>query len=136
MDKGIKSPRKDFIKSTGMIRSIDDLGRVCIPREIRRSQRLHDNEKMEILVQDGMICLKPFRDEITIKNMISDLMKVIDLREKNLEMKKYVSFKLKEALDIIGHYEKKEAKEFGEPNSISHGKKMIEGENGNVADKN
>jgi len=47
------------MKSTGMIRQIDDLGRVVIPKEIRRTMRLRDGDLLEILVNEG--------DEIVFK---------------------------------------------------------------------
>jgi len=49
------------MKSTGMVRRIDELGRIVIPKEIRNSLRLHDGENMEILIDDsGSIVLKRY----------------------------------------------------------------------------
>ena len=36
------------MKATGIIRRIDDLGRVVIPKEIRRTLGLHEGDPMEI----------------------------------------------------------------------------------------
>lgn len=38
------------MKATGIIRRIDDLGRVVIPREIRRSMGIHEGDALEIFV--------------------------------------------------------------------------------------
>jgi len=47
------------MKSTGIVRRIDDLGRVVIPKEIRRTLRIREGEPMEIFTgSDGEIFLK------------------------------------------------------------------------------
>lgn len=49
------------MKNTGMTRRLDDLGRIVIPREIRRTLRLHDGDPMEILISDdGDIVLRKY----------------------------------------------------------------------------
>lgn len=46
---------------TGMVRRIDELGRIVIPKEIRKSLRIQDGENMEILIDnDGNIVLKRY----------------------------------------------------------------------------
>ena len=47
------------MKSTGVIRRIDELGRIVIPKEIRKNLRIKDGENLEIFVNDsGEITLK------------------------------------------------------------------------------
>ncbi len=41
--------------STGVVRRIDDLGRIVIPKEIRKSLGIRDGENLEILVEDNNI---------------------------------------------------------------------------------
>ena len=36
------------MKATGIVRRIDDLGRVVIPKEIRRTMRIRDGDPLEI----------------------------------------------------------------------------------------
>ena len=38
------------MKATGVVRRIDDLGRIVIPKEIRRNLRIRDGESLEIFV--------------------------------------------------------------------------------------
>lgn len=45
------------MKATGIIRRVDDLGRVVIPREIRRTLRIYEGEPLEIYTDT--ICGKP-----------------------------------------------------------------------------
>lgn len=47
------------IKPTGVIRRVDDLGRIVIPRELRKKQGIIDGTPMEIsITEDGTIILK------------------------------------------------------------------------------
>ena len=48
------------MRATGVVRRIDDLGRIVIPKEIRRNLRIRDGESMEIFVDDSSIVLKKF----------------------------------------------------------------------------
>ena len=49
------------MKATGIVRRIDDLGRVVIPKEIRRTMRIREGDPLEIYVdQQGEIILKKF----------------------------------------------------------------------------
>ena len=47
------------MKATGIVRRIDDLGRVVIPKEIRRTLRLREGTPLEIFT-DGEIILKKY----------------------------------------------------------------------------
>lgn len=38
-----------MVKAVGIIRRLDDLGRIVIPREIRRSLKIEEGEPLEIL---------------------------------------------------------------------------------------
>ncbi len=46
------------MKNTGIIRRIDELGRVVIPKEIRKVLGIRDGENLEIFVDDNKIVLK------------------------------------------------------------------------------
>jgi len=49
------------MKATGIVRRIDDLGRVVIPKEIRRTLRLGEGTPLEIFIEkDGEIILKKY----------------------------------------------------------------------------
>ena len=49
------------MKATGIVRRIDDLGRVVIPKEIRRNLRIREGEPLEIFVdREGAIILKKY----------------------------------------------------------------------------
>ena len=53
--------RQLWMKATGIVRRIDDLGRVVIPKEIRRTLRIREGDPLEIFVdRDGEVILKKY----------------------------------------------------------------------------
>jgi AbrB family transcriptional regulator (stage V sporulation protein T) len=49
------------VKATGIVRRIDDLGRVVIPKEICRTLRIREGDPLEIFVdRDGEVILKKY----------------------------------------------------------------------------
>lgn len=49
------------MKATGIVRRIDDLGRIVIPKEIRRTMRIREGDPMEIFTsREGEILLKKY----------------------------------------------------------------------------
>lgn len=47
-------------KETGITRRIDDLGRISIPKDIRRQCRIHEGDPMEVCCSDGCVIFKPY----------------------------------------------------------------------------
>ena len=51
-------------KPTGIIRRVDDLGRVVIPKEIRRAMRIKEGDPLEIVaVDNGIVCFRKYETE-------------------------------------------------------------------------
>ena len=48
------------MKATGIIRRIDDLGRVVIPKEIRRSLRIREGDPLEIYTTKDGVCFRKY----------------------------------------------------------------------------
>lgn len=48
------------MKATGIIRRIDDLGRVVIPKEIRRNCNIREGDPLEIFLEDGGVVFKKY----------------------------------------------------------------------------
>ena len=50
-----------YMKATGIVRRIDDLGRVVIPKEIRRTLRIKEGTPLEIFTdREGEVILKKY----------------------------------------------------------------------------
>lgn len=65
------------MKTAGIVRRIDDLGRVLIPKEIRRSASIREGDALEIFVDDkGNICLHKY--VVDLENEIECLKEKIE----------------------------------------------------------
>ncbi|MEH7051626.1 AbrB/MazE/SpoVT family DNA-binding domain-containing protein [Bacillus pseudomycoides] len=49
------------MKSTGITRKVDELGRIVIPMEIRRTLGIVEKDPMEIFVEDDKVILKKYQ---------------------------------------------------------------------------
>ena len=61
------------MQSTGIVRRVDDLGRVVIPKEIRRTLQIHEGDPLELYIQGRMICFKKYDKTMNIRESISDV---------------------------------------------------------------
>lgn len=61
------------MKATGIVRRIDDLGRVVIPREIRRSLKIREGDPLEILIEKNCVCFKKYS---TLGSFSEDILRV------------------------------------------------------------
>lgn len=61
------------MRATGIIRRIDDLGRICIPKEIRRKLKITESDPMEIFMDGENLILKKYLEE---DNFFDELMTV------------------------------------------------------------
>lgn len=64
------------MKALGIVRRIDDLGRIVIPREIREYLHIEDGEPLEIFIDEDCIIFKKYHTT-PIKDEIEDLKKHI-----------------------------------------------------------
>lgn len=51
------------MQATGIIRRVDDLGRIVIPKELRRSFKIKEGDSLEFFIEkdSGMICFKKYQ---------------------------------------------------------------------------
>ena len=58
------------MKATGIVRRIDELGRIVVPKEIRRTLRIREGDPLEIFTdKDGEIILKKYSPIETLENV-------------------------------------------------------------------
>lgn len=67
------------MKSTGVIRRIDELGRIVIPKEIRKNLGIREGDNLEILIENDKLLLQKYSKvsnyQEEIKNIINNISK-------------------------------------------------------------
>lgn len=61
------------MKSTGIVRRVDDLGRVVLPIELRRTLDIGERDSLEIFVEDNSIILKKYEPACIFCNDTKDV---------------------------------------------------------------
>lgn len=61
------------MKSTKIIRRVDDLGRIVIPKEIRRTMKICEGDPIEIFTDNDMLILKKHDYKEEIKEHINNI---------------------------------------------------------------
>ncbi|MCI8342440.1 MAG: AbrB/MazE/SpoVT family DNA-binding domain-containing protein [Firmicutes bacterium] len=85
------------MKSTGIVRKVDELGRIVLPIELRRSLNIDTKDSLEIFVDDEKIILKKYEPADVFTGDMNDL---IDYKGKKvskksiLEMAEIANFKI------------------------------------------
>ena len=88
------------MKATGIIRRVDDLGRVVIPKEIRRNLGIREGEPLEIFI-DGRdtVCFRKYEVNLngeidhlvdTIETCVDDYTKMAQIKKLLGEVRKLV----------------------------------------------
>ncbi len=70
-----------MMKSTGVVRKVDELGRIVIPIELRRTMGIEEKDALEIYVDGEKIILKKYEPACIFCGNAED---VINWRGKNL----------------------------------------------------
>jgi len=69
------------MKSTGIVRRVDELGRVVLPIELRRTLHIADRDEIEIYVEGERIVLRKYEPSCTF---CGNSMHVINFRGKKV----------------------------------------------------
>ncbi len=62
------------MKGTGIVRNLDDLGRITLPIELRRTLGIGERDPIEIYIEDDRIILKKFETRDVFGSIDSDLL--------------------------------------------------------------
>lgn len=87
------------MKSTGIVRKVDELGRVVLPIELRRNLNIHEKDALEIFVDDEKVILKKYEPADIFTGSMDNL---IDYKGKKvskssiIEMAKIAGLQIKE----------------------------------------
>ncbi len=61
------------MKSTGIVRKVDELGRVVLPIELRRNLNINEKDALEIFVDDEKVILKKYEPADIFTGSMDDL---------------------------------------------------------------
>ena len=61
------------MKSTGIVRKVDELGRVVLPIELRRNMGIEIKDSLEIFVEENTIILKKYEPADIFTGSMDDL---------------------------------------------------------------
>lgn len=72
------------MKATGIVRKIDPLGRIVLPKELRDMMNIQEADPIEIFTENNNIILRPYRPDYTdatdrLTRIIEDLKKEKDV---------------------------------------------------------
>ena len=69
------------MKSTGIVRKVDELGRIVLPIELRRTLEIAERDSLEIYVEGSTIILKKYEPACIFCNSTKE---VINYRGRNI----------------------------------------------------
>lgn len=64
------------MKQTGVIRKIDELGRIVLPKEIRKNLGIYDGESLEIFVDEKGVYLQKYSKILDLKDVADSLCEI------------------------------------------------------------
>lgn len=83
------------MKETGIVRKIDRMGRVVLPKELRWKYKIDCGDLVEIFTDGEGIYLKKFKAESDFMNQIGELYRTVENMEKELQNTKELQGDLK-----------------------------------------
>lgn len=90
---------------TGMTRRIDELGRLVIPKEIRKNLKIKDNDQVEITIIDNKIVLNKYENmsDNIINQLLNTLKRIINKNVLLTSREKIIDYSLinKESIDKV-----------------------------------
>lgn len=66
------------MKVTGIIRRVDDFGRIVIPKVVRREMGITEGTPLELFTEKGALIYKKYDVENELRNMVGNLMEAVE----------------------------------------------------------
>ncbi len=91
------------MNATGIIRRVDDLGRIVLPKEVRRKVGITEGTPMEIFTDSDRIVLKKYNTSEELINLVSVLEEAVDNSVDDLEGEKVSAIRehIKEIRNVL-----------------------------------
>jgi AbrB family transcriptional regulator, transcriptional pleiotropic regulator of transition state genes len=66
------------MKALGVVRNLDDLGRLVIPKEIRSTQGWDKHQPFEMFMSEEGLVIKPYRKDFEKVSMVNQITEVLE----------------------------------------------------------
>ena len=66
------------MKGTGIIRRIDDLGRIVVTKEIRRKLNIHEGDALELFTGEDFVAFKKYDPERSVRSALETLRNTVE----------------------------------------------------------
>ena len=91
------------MRATGIVRRVDDLGRVVIPKDIRRSMGIKEGEPLEIYLENDAVIFRRYS-----YNLVDEVKRVAELIECNCNADRETMADISRMLSTIAELVKRE----------------------------
>ena len=96
----MSSANGNEMKQAGIIRRIDDLGRIVIPREIRNKLRIREDDPLEMFIRDNTVVLMKYNARKPIKETLDLLYEIVE-KDRELNCGPELLAKVREMIAIL-----------------------------------
>jgi transcriptional pleiotropic regulator of transition state genes len=72
-DSNKSKKRRGNMKSTGVVRKVDELGRIVLPIEIRKTLDIKEKDSIEIFIDEDRIVLQKYQPACTFCNQVDNI---------------------------------------------------------------
>lgn len=95
------------MKATGVVRRIDDLGRIVLPKELRRTMRIKEGESLEIFIDgNDQIILKKYSPVQSVNDFVTEFVESLYVTNKKdiivTDNEKVVAYASNTNKDLVG----------------------------------
>lgn len=88
------------MKATGIVRRIDDLGRIVITKDIRRKLNIREGDPLELFVGEDFVALKRYNPAKSVRSSLSTLNDAV-MDEPLLKNKDALIEKIREMSELL-----------------------------------
>lgn len=90
------------MRTTGIIRRVDDLGRIVIPKEIRHTLLIKDGDPMELFIEDDGVVFKKYKAAKSSTDIIEEAIFFVEGdNEIDFEQRQKAISKLRKVLVLL-----------------------------------
>lgn len=94
------------MKETGIVRKVDKVGRIVLPREVRWKYKIECGDMVEIYTDQDCICFKKYETDANVMEQVEVLYETVDKMEKEVKETKELEEYLKRVRSKLDQLQK------------------------------